>query len=182
MMRNGKFERRGNVRLLSFLFCCSIVFSVVPLHSQLFFQFEQANKIKTKRYSAGDKIMFRTGEFGENWLTDEIIQILPEDNALVFYDRITYLDEMTHFQYNRPWAKITGGTLLRFGASWLVFGGAIEGLRRIDALETDYEFGTDTLMIGLGSMATGYLINRLWGKAIKKINDRNRVRIIDVRF
>lgn len=152
------------------------------IRGQLYFQFEQAHKIKTKRYTVGDKIQFRTSEFGENWLTDEIIQILPEENALVFYDRITYLEDMTHFQYTRPWAKITGGTLMRFGASWLLFGGAIEGLRRIDAIDTEYEFGTDTLIIGLSSFFTGYLTNQLWGKAIKKINQRNRVRIIDIRF
>ncbi len=173
------------LRKCLFLLICSALFLCLFLPSlsgQVFFQFEQAHKIKAKKYTEGDKITFRTEQFGEVWLSDKIIQIIPADNALIFYDRITYLDELTYFQYRRPWAQVTGTNLMRFGGSWLIFGGAIEGLRRIEAIDTEYEFGTDTAIIGLSSILSGYLINKLWGRAIKKINSKNRVRIIDVRF
>ncbi len=153
-----------------------------PSEGQIFFQYEQANSLKVQKYQAGDIITFRLKQFGDEWITDDILQIVPEDNSLVFYDQIVQLDEFTHFQYDRPWAKLTGTSLMTFGASWLIFGGAIEGLRRIDAIDTQYEFGTDTAIIGISTIVTGYLTQKLWGKAIKKMNKRNRVRIVDVRF
>ena len=160
----------------------TMIFMAESLSAQVYFQFEQANKIRAKKYSAGDQVTFRTNEFGENWLTKNIIEILPEDNALVFYDQITYLDEMTHFRYRRPWADIAGTNLMRFGVSWIAFGGVIEGLRQLDAIDTGYEFGVDTAVIGLSSIATGFLTKKLWARATKKLNERNRVRIIDTRF
>lgn len=150
--------------------------------SQVYFQYEHAGTTKVRRYVAGDEVIFRTKKFGDAWLKGRIERILPEDNALVFYDRISYLDDITYYQYERGWAKGTGVTLMRFGGSWLLFGGAIEGLRRADVIDTSYEFGADTAIIGLGSIAIGYLTKSLWSTAIKKVNDRNRVRIIDVRF
>lgn len=159
-----------------------ISFSSLNSDAQIFFQYEQANSLKVRKYQAGDIIKFRLKQFGEEWITDDIRQIVPEDNTLVFYDQIIQLDEITHFQYDRPWANSVGTSLMTFGTSWLVFGGAIEGLRSIDAIETDYKFGTDTAIIGVSTILTGYLTKKLWSKAIKKMNKKNRVRIVDVRF
>ena len=164
------------------LFLTALMAAYVSANGQIYFQYDQPNLEVVKRYSPGDRISFRTVQFGDNWINDDILQILPDDNALVFYDRITHLEEITHFRYDRKWARIAGVNLMRFGASWLIMGGVIEGLRRIDAIDTNYEFGTDTAIIGLSSIATGYLTNFLWGKAVKKINERNQVRIIDIRF
>ncbi len=159
-----------------------ILFATLSVDAQIYFQYEQANTLKVRKYQAGDIIKFRLKQFGEEWITDDIMQIVQEDNTLVFYDQIIQLDEITHFQYDRPWANSVGTSLMTFGTSWLVFGGAIEGLRSIDAIETDYKFGTDTAIIGVSTILTGYLTKKLWSKAIKKMNKKNRVRIVDVRF
>ena len=171
-----------SISVLKSLLIGLISFFTLNSDAQIFFQYEQANSLKVRKYQAGDIIKFRLKQFGEEWITDDIIQIVPEDNTLVFYDQIIQLDEITHFQYNRPWANSVGTSLMTFGTSWLVFGGAIEGLRSIDAIETDYKFGTDTAIIGVSTILTGYLTKKLWSKAIKKINKKNRVRIVDVRF
>jgi|GEM_PF-1300458 len=156
--------------------------SISALNAQIYLQLEQANSLEVRKYSPGEKITFRMKQFGDNWISDPILRILPEDDAIVFYDQIVHLDEITHFSYQRPWAKATGLSLMGFGSSWLLFGGAIEGLRSIDAIDTQYEFGTDTAIIGLSTLAVGYLTQKLWSKAVKKMNRRNRLKIIDVRF
>lgn len=156
--------------------------SIADTNAQIYFQYEQANTLKVRKYQAGDIITFRLKQFGKEWISDDILQLVPEDNTVVFYDQIVQLDEFTHFQYDRPWANTVGTSLMTFGGSWLIFGGAIEGLRRLDAIDTNYEFGTDTAIIGLSTIVTGYLTKKLWSKALKKMNKRNRVRIIDLRF
>lgn len=165
-------------------FITLIVLSLSTLDSlsaQLYFQFEEAFTTDVRKYQVGDIIEFRTKQF-QGWQQGSISQILPEDNALLFEDRITHLEDFTHFKYTRPAAVAVGTTLELFGASWLLIGGAIEGLRGVGAIETQYEFGWDTAIIGVTSMATGFLTRKLWGKAVKKMNDRNRVRIIDLRL
>jgi len=139
--------------------------SISALNAQIYLQLEQANSLEVRKYSPGEKITFRMKQFGDNWISDPILRILPEDDAIVFYDQIVHLD-----------------SLMGFGSSWLLFGGAIEGLRSIDAIDTQYEFGTDTAIIGLSTLAVGYLTQKLWSKAVKKMNRRNRLKIIDVRF
>lgn len=152
------------------------------VNGQLFLQLEQSNSLEVKKYSPGDLLHYRTKEFGNNWLNDKIINVLPEDNALLFYDKIIHLDEITHIQYPRPWADATGYSLMGFGSGWLIYGGVIEGLSSINAIESNYRFGKDTAIIGVTAIASGYLIKKLWSKAVRKMNQRNRVRIIDVRF
>ncbi len=160
-----------------FLILCS-----KGISGQIYLQLEKANSLNVRRYSAGDHITFRTSEFGENWLDGHIHQILPKEDALVFYDKIVYLPEVTHFQYTRPWLHGLGANTMRFGAAWLTFATTIEGLRRLDAIDTQYEFGVDTAVIGLTAVATGFLVQKIWGRAVKKMNSRNRLRIIDVTF
>jgi len=63
-----------------------------------------------------------------------------------------------------------------------VMGGLIEGLTAANLIESNYRFGTDTAVIGATAAITGYLTQKLWSKAIKKLNKRKRVRIIDIRF
>lgn len=152
------------------------------LEGQKYLQLERSNSFKVKRYQEGDEIKFRMNTFEDNWFVDPILELLPAEKSIVFYDKIIQIDEITHIQYNRRWANLGGKSLMSFGASWLAFGGAIEGLRRLDVIDTEYTFGTDTAIIGVTSIASGWLVQKLWSKATKKINDRNRLRILDLNF
>ncbi len=170
------------IKVFSILTVFILSLSSYDTDAQVYFQYEETNNLLTRRYSIGEVINFRLKDFGEEWIKDDILNLLPEDKSVVFYDQIVQLDQFTHIQYPRPWAHTTGITLMSFGSSWLIMGGTIEGLRSLDAIETDYKFGVDTAVIGLSSIATGYLIRKIWGKAIKKLNERKRVRIVDIRF
>lgn len=150
--------------------------------AQIFFQFEQSGTLDVKRWTVGEKVMFRQRQFGDEWIFDRIIQIIPEDNALLFNDQIVHLDEITHIQYPRPVPNIIGKSLTVFGASWLVLGGTLHGLTELGLLESGFQFGQDTALIGVSTVATGFLMQKLWSKAIKKMNANKRVRIVDLRF
>lgn len=154
----------------------------INLDAQIYFQYEQAESIDVKRWSAGDKILFRQNRFGNEWVSERIVEILPESNSMLLQDQILHLDDITYIRYNRPLPNTIGKTLTYFGVSWLTMGGLIEGLAEINAIETQYRFGVDTAIIGASSILTGYLTQKLWSKATKKLNKRRRVRIIDLRF
>ena len=157
-------------------------FTATPIQAQVYFQLEYANTTDVRRYSLNDRLEYRTSEFGENWLSGKIVNILPEDKALVFYDKITYLDEITHVRYNQPWANAMGKSLMGFGIAWTSYGGVIEGLSALNLIESNYRFGWDTAAIGASTFLTGFVFQKLLARVTKKINKSNRVRILDLQF
>lgn len=167
---------------LGLLFSVLFIWVLLPVSgdSQMYLQLERANSIKVIKFAPGDKIFFRTSKFGDSWQQGNIYRILPEENALVFDDRITYLKDITHFKYYRAWPNGIGTNLMRFGAAWFVFAGIIEGGRSLGVLDTNYKFGTDTAIVGGTALLTGFLTKKIWATAIKKMNDKNRLRIIDL--
>ena len=165
---------------LLYIFVLSIFHN--SLHAQVYVQFERANTLKVKRYSPGDRISFKSLKYPGAWQSGEILEILPEDKAIVFADRISYLDDFEYLRYTRPWPNGIGTNLMRFGVAWFIFAGIIEGGRATGVLETQYEFGTDTAIIGGSAILGGFLTKKLWGTATYRMNSRNRVRIIDIRF
>lgn len=154
----------------------------MPMSGQIFLQFEKANSTTVLKYGIGEKIQFKTIAYPEYWQNGKIYRILPEEKALVFDDRITYLKDISHFKYYRKWPNGVGTNLMRFGAAWFVFAGIIEGGRSTGVLDTTYEFGADTAIIGGTALLGGFLTKTIWGTANKTINDNNRLRIIDLRF
>lgn len=155
---------------------------IYTVDAQIFLQLEKANTPDVKKYSAGDRIYFKTAVYSKYWQRGNIVQIIPEDNALVFEDRITYVQDITYFKYFRTWPNAIGSNLMRFGAVWFVFAGIIEGGRASGVLDTQYKFGADTAIIGGSALLSGFLMRKLWAVSVKKMNDRNRLRIIDLRL
>lgn len=172
-----------HVSILRILSATLILTSLcVSSTAQIYLQLEKANSTTVHKYSAGEKILFKTIDYPEYWQNGEIYRILPEEKALVFDDRITYLKDISHFRYYRKWPNGIGTNVMRFGAAWFVFAGIIEGGRSIGVLETNYTFGTDTAIIGGTALLGGFLTKTIWGTATKTINNNNRLVIIDLRF
>ena len=149
--------------------------------SQVYFQFERAHSLTVRKYGPGDVIEFKSMLYPDYWQKGKIIQILPNENAIVFEDRISYLRDFTHFKYYRPWPNGIGTNLMRFSGAWILFAGVIEGGRSIGVLETNYKFGTDTAFIGITAFLSGFLLKKIWGVSINRLNNKNRVRIVDIR-
>jgi hypothetical protein len=154
---------------------------VTQLDAQVYLQLERAHSLRLKKFFPGEKIEFKTQDIPDYWQSGVIIDILPTDRSLVFTDRITQIEEISYFRFERNWPKPVSFTLTAFGISWLAFGGVIEGGRSLGVLDTEYTFGWDTALIGAGSLVSGLLIRKIWSLSVRKMNDRNRLRIIDLR-
>ena len=176
----------GHQSFLFFSFLlCFISISILPIEkiqSQVYLQLEKANSLKTWKYQKGEKITFQTKFHPGYWQSQAIYEILPEDDAVFFGDRIVHISDFTKFQFERPFVNGLGTNVMRFGVAWFVFAGIIEGGTAIGVLETDYRFGTDTAIIGGTAILGGFLTKILWGKSVRPMNGNNRLRIIDVRF
>ena len=167
------------MRIILFLFT---LLAFIDLKGQIYLQLEKSNSTKVIKYGAGQQIYFKTIEFPEYWQNGKIYRIVPEEKSIVFDDRITYLHEISDFRYFRRWPNAIGTNLMRFGVSWFAFAGLIEGLSALELIDSPYRFGTDTAIIGGVAIASGYLTKKLFTTATKKINGRNRLRIIDLRM
>lgn len=148
----------------------------------MFLQLERAGSLKVRKYPAGAEIKFKTAAYPDYWQNGNIYQVIPEEQSIVFSDRITYLKDYTHFRYDRPWPKAIGTNLTRFGVSWFAYAGLITGLNELGVLENPFEFGTDTVVVGGAALVTGYLTKKLFSTVTRKINGKNRLRIIDLRL
>ena len=159
-----------------------LLLSWMDCSAQVYLQLEKAHSLKTWRFQNGDRITFQTQFYPGKWQSGKILQVLPEDNAVFFEDRIVHVKDFTKIQFKRPFVDGLGTNVMRFGVGWFAFAGIIEAGRSTGVLETDYRFGTDTAIIGGTAILSGYLTKILWGKVVRQINDKNRIRIIDTRF
>ena len=160
----------------------TIILYSVRGSGQLFLQLERAGSLKVKKYPQGTDIQFKTKAYPDYWQNGKIYQIIPEEQSVVFSDRITYLRDYTHFRFQRSWPNALGTNLTRFGVSWFAFAGLLTGLSEVGALENPFNFGTDTVIIGASALVTGYLTKKLFTTVTRKINGKNRLRIIDLRL
>ncbi len=168
------------IRLLFFIIIG--LFLMNHAHAQIYLQLERAGTVKVRKYASGEYITFKSTEHPEYWQHGPIYKILPEEKSVVFADRITYLRDISHFRYKRSWPQAIGNNLMVFGISWFGFAGLIELTSELDLIDSPYRFGTDTAIIGGTALVTGFLTKRLFTTVTKKINKRNRLRIIDLRM
>ncbi len=174
-------------RAIKYLYLYSLMgvilsLSAKPLNGQIYLQLEKSTSSWVKKFSVGEQIKFKTADFTDAWQQATMLRILPEVQSIMFEDRIIQLDEITHFQYDRPAAKAIGNLTYRFGIAWLVFAGIIEGTNALGILNTPYDFGVDTAVIGGGAILGGLFTKSVLGTVKIPINGRNRLRILDLRF
>lgn len=147
----------------------------LSLQAQVYVQLEIYNDPKALKYTIGDEITYQVDYNPGIWSKGTIEQILVDENTLVLNNEILQLKHATDFMLFRKSVKYIGGTLQSFGIIWLVQGSIVAGL----GLNTTWK---TVLTIGGGSYLTGWLLRKLFYRVPIKLNDKNRLRIIDTRF
>ncbi len=152
----------------------AIVSFLFTMEAQVFVQLELFNDPSAKKYTVGDKITYKVDYQDDVWRKGVIEEILIKDNALVLNNDLITLEQVTDFMLYRNTANYIGRSLQTFGTLYSGWGvvGLIVGdvkLRQI-------------LSIGGTSFASGWLIRKLFYKVPVKIGEKNRLRIVDLRF
>ena len=157
-----------------------IVILLGPLQTsaqEVYLQLEKANAAKTRKFAVGDAFEYRT-EDDRTWQVGRLEQLVPEENLVIFQNRMVALDQITDFRHRGPrrWSAPLGGSLMSFGAGWGLFS-LISGVvdRETDPLEVR------DAVITVGSAALGYGIQRAFRYKRIRLGGRTRLRLIDLR-
>lgn len=141
--------------------------------AQVLLQLEKYNNPRAEKYYLGDRLIYKHADYPDEWRKEKIQQIIPVDNKLITSASYLDISEIAAVRTYNPGIKAAGSALKVFGAAWLLYGG-------IAAIGADFDFGPDTAVIGVGSLASGWLLEKLFYKNTYKMGTRHRVRILDI--
>jgi hypothetical protein len=157
------------------LFIVGFVLASLSISAQVYVQLEIFNDPKAIKYSVGDEITYQVSYNPGVWNKGRIDQILIDENTLVLNSEILELKYVTDFMLFRNSVKYVSGTVQSFGLIWLIQGS-------IAAVFGENTSWGSVLSIGGGSFIGGWIFRKLFYKIPVRINDKNRLRIIDTRF
>ena len=144
--------------------------------AQVFLQIEKVNSIDNIRLALGDKLQFKTKEYPDVWVKEEINNILPEENTVVLGGNLYDLDAFHQIRIPQSaFARGIGPAFQSFGASWLFFGG-------MAALFLDYDFTLADGIIGTSAILLGTVFRRIFKRRVFYLGSNARLRIVDLRM
>lgn len=109
-------------RLLSILILLLFLAPTVA-NTQIFVQLEIYNSANVKKYQVGDRFVFRTKEFPDEWQKKKIREIQYENNIIMFDKTFVLVDDITLVRTFNPLPATLAKGLYAFGAQALLFGG-----------------------------------------------------------
>jgi hypothetical protein len=141
-----------------------------------FLQLEKVGSMKVTKISLGSVITYSIKE-GQGWYTSEIADFMYKDQLISMADRTIPLKEITALRYQRTWPKAMGRQIGLFGLSWS--GYAFIGTLTDGRPETFYK-ASDAIVTG-SALAVGLLLPKLISFRVKKIGNKYRLRLLDLR-
>lgn len=166
-----KQVRRSSLFALIFLaFLCK----PEAAHSQVVLYMEIMTEDKPVKYYSGQRLMFKSADFPDDWREITIERILDEEKVILYDGGMLALDDIIAVRRTRAWANTIGYMLQTFGVSWFAFGGVAH-------FTTDsFDFGVDSAIIGGTALVSGYLIRKLFKYKNYKIGKKVRLKILDL--
>jgi len=165
--------------LLSFLlvFCLS-----VSLSAQKVLQIEKFGKAKTEKLYIGESIFIQTKD-NPDWFKGVIDDLLPDGQALVFYDRIIPIEEITAVKFRKKSTLHGLGRAVQW--SWVIPVGyqGVFDLVEPASPEERREAWKATAIISGSTFLIGSLMRLFPPKKLKfGEGERRRLRVLDLTF
>lgn len=126
----------------------------------------------------GDGLTFRMK--GDNfWQSGQITELRPDIQAIVMNERFILINEIEALRLNGSgFLNYAGLALMTFGVSWSAF--ALVGYATDGDPSTSY--GAYDVTISATTIVSGFLLRKLFARKKMKLNERNRLRIVDLNF
>lgn len=163
------------INKLSITFIILLLFGANQLSAQKMIRMDNTFNSKTKKYYVGEELTFKI-EGEKEWITEEIVDILADENVIRFENRLISPDNITaikSFAGDRP-TKILSVSLYSFGASWLFW--SLAGILAGTPI-------TWLAPIVSGSAALiGWVTRLLFKTKVYHIGRRRVLRLIDITF
>ena len=157
--------------LCCFLFSCCSLF----LFGQKYIQIETRNRYKVKRFTIGETLTFKMKGKDEVWRTQEITNILPEQNIILMDNQMVKTENIACFRRNRTFFQAAARQLYRFGAVWLLYSAG-------DHLVSKTPFTKKDLNVPIVAVATGLVFQTVFKYKKTRFGNRKRLRLIDLNF
>lgn len=148
------------------------------LRSQKVLLLEKYGQDKAQRLSRGDALTFRME--GDNfWQSGVITELRPDIQAIVMNERFVLIEEIEVLRLSGSGLlNYMGLSFMTFGVGWSAF--ALVGYATDGNPETAYS-GFDAT-VSATAIASGFLLRKLFARKKLKMNERNRLRIVDLSF
>lgn len=162
--------------LIKLMLLASLVAASHQTKAQVFLQLERFNNPKSLKFEIGETLEFRLKEFPDTWRKEIIIDLIADEQLIVFEDNYYSVQEIKNLRLRYPAVKTLGLRFMQFSAAWLVYGG-------IATLASEgYTIGSRELLIGGSFALGGYLMRTIFSKKKVKLSSRKRLRVMDLRF
>ncbi len=165
--------------LLSFVL---LFFLQVGLSAQKVLQIEKLGKVKTEKLYIGESIFIQTKD-NPDWFEGIIDDLLPDAQAVVFYDRIIPIKDITALKFRKKSAMNGIGKAVQW--SWVVpvFYQTVYDLVEPVSPEERRAAWKGSAIIGGGSFLLGSLMRLIPPKKLKfGEGGRRRLRVLDLTF
>jgi len=158
--------------LLLLAICCT------ASQAQRFLQLEKRNSTKTVKLKIGDPLTYRLAE-DDDWYTAYIEDIQPEVGVLLLGNRLVEVENIVALRFDRSWPKGLERQMYNFGLGWAVFATLDKFVLDLDALgeEPSWRF---VLIPAAVTVATGFLIGKIFQYKKVKIGKKRRLRLLDM--
>jgi hypothetical protein len=155
----------------------TLLFSFVTLFlfGQKYIQIETRNRYKVKRFAIGQTLTFKLKGKEEVWRTQEITDILPEQNIILMDNEIVEIEKIACLRKNRFFVHGAAKQLYKFAAAWLLYGS-------IDHLVAKTPFTKKDLIVPITSATTGFVLQQAFKYKYTRFGSRIRLRLIDLNF
>ena len=150
--------------------CCSLF-----LFGQKYIQIETRNRYKVKRFTVGETLTFKLEGKDEVWRTQEITNILPEQNIILMDNQMVKIENIACFRRERSFFQGVARQLYKFGAAWLLYSAG-------DHLVAKTPFTKKDLNVPATSLATGFILQKSLKYKYTRFGNRKRLRLIDLNF
>jgi len=165
--------------LLSFVIIC---FWQLSISAQKVLQIEKLGKAKTEKLYIGESIFIQTKD-NPDWFKGIIDDLLPNAQAVVFYDRIIPIQDITAVKFRKKSTMNGVGKALQW--SWVVptvYQGVFDLVEPVGAEERKQAWIATGIISG-GSFLIGSLMRLIPPKKLKfGEGERRRLRVLDLTF
>lgn len=157
------------------LLMLSLMIVTTSLSGQVYLYLEDMMQVQAIKIPEGASISIKTLK-ATRWTNYRIEKLYAEDNIIIHSNGMIDLADVTHLRIQRKWVVALGSSLQAFGSAWAVY-----GLIILAANPSVVQLSS----IAVGSLipiAAGYIMKKIWKYKKYKINQKTRLKILDLSF
>jgi hypothetical protein len=150
----------------------SILLASHGAFAQKYLQLEITNSLKTKKYSPGEVLIYKTTEFPDEWQKAKITGIDYKTNIVSLDGKLEFITDITHVKVINPIPFYLSRMLYTFAGVSAIYGG-------IGDVVTG-QLMPQTIIYPAGSLLLGLFFDKLVTTKVYPMGKRANLRILDL--